>query len=185
MQKLICLSKMIIILSVFIFSLNIYADGDEERIFQRWFESKNDGVSKVKFNQYDDLCGSCHFSYQPGLLPGISWEKIMVNLNDHFGQPVKITNVETRTIMRYLLDNSAGHVNDKISNQMLKSLKYNPVPVRITRTPFFINKHNKIKNNMGQCEQCHQDAQQGEYNIESIHIPDQSQWKSTPVEFKM
>ena len=187
MQNKRCLSKLIVILFISIFSLNVSADGDEEGIFLRWLEGKNNGVSAVKFEQYNKLCGSCHFAYQPGLLPAISWEKIMNNLNSHFRHSVKMTDVEIRTMRRYLLDNSAGHVNDKVSNQILQSLKYNPVPLRITKTPFFIYKHNQNKNieNMGQCDSCHQDAQQGDYNKDKINISDQSQWYSDRAEFKM
>ena len=138
MQKLMYLSKLIIILSITTFSLSTFADGGEDGVFKRWFESKKNGISAVKFEQYNNLCGSCHFSFQPGLLPGLSWEKIMNNLDNHFGQTLKMTDVEARTMRRYLLDNSAGHVNDDISNQILQSLKYTPVPVRITKTPFFV-----------------------------------------------
>ena len=190
MQNLINLSKLIMTLSIITVMLNASADGDEDGIFKRWFESKNSGISSVKFEQYNELCGSCHFPYQAGLMPGISWEKMMNNLDDHFGQPVKMTDVEIRSMRRYLLNNSAGHVNDEISNQILKSLKYNPVPLRITKTLFFIDKHNQDhkklnRKNMGQCDSCHQDARHGSYDKDKVNIPDQSQKYSNRTEFKM
>ncbi|MCK5648769.1 MAG: cytochrome C [Gammaproteobacteria bacterium] len=190
MQNSSILSKLIMLLSMTIFSLNSYADGGEDKIFKRWFESKNNGISAVKFEQYNDLCGTCHFSFQPGLLPGLSWEKVMNNLDNHFGQTLKMTDVEARTMRRYLLDNSAGHVNDEISNQILQSLKYNPVPVRITKTPFFVYKHDRLQkkgsiHNIGQCDSCHEDARQGYYNKHEVRIPEQSQWHSNDVKFKM
>lgn len=177
MRTLLITLKLILFLLTTTFSFSVYADGDEEGIFKRWLESKNAGISAVKFQQYNDLCGSCHFPYQPGLLPGVSWEKIMTNLDSHFGLSVKMTAVETRTMMRYLLDNSAGHVNDDISDKILQTLKYNPIPVRITQTPFFVDKHNQFENklkhqNIGQCDRCHQDAQQGLYKKQQIHIQD-------------
>jgi hypothetical protein len=49
MQKLIILSKLIIILSIVTFTLIASADGDEEGIFKRWIESKNSGISSVKY----------------------------------------------------------------------------------------------------------------------------------------
>ena len=66
MQKLISLSKLIMILSIITFTFNASADGDEEGIFKRWFESKNNGVSPVKFEQYNELCDSCHQNAQHG-----------------------------------------------------------------------------------------------------------------------
>ncbi len=189
MQNLIDLSKLIMILSMTI-TFNVSADGNEEGIFKRWFESNNSGISSVKFEQYNMLCGSCHFPYQAGLMPAISWEKMMSNLDDHFGQPVKMTDIEIRTMRRYLLDNSAGHVNDEISNKILQSFNYNSVSLRITKTPFFIDKHNpdhnKVnRNNMGECDSCHQDAQHGDYNNDRNIIPDQSQKFSSRDAFKM
>ena len=180
MRTLLIILKLILILITTTFSLSVSADGDEEGIFKRWFENKNQGISPVKFQQYNDVCGSCHFPYQPGLLPGISWEKIMNNLNDHFGQTIKMTDPRTRTLRQYLLDNSAGHVNDEISSQILQSLNYNPIPVRITQTPFFVDKHNQLKSkvkqkDMGQCDSCHQDAQQGLYKKQITNIPIQGQ----------
>lgn len=178
MRTLLITLKLTLILSIITFSFPIYADGDEEGIFKRGIETKNSGISSIKLQQYNDLCGSCHFPYQPGLLPGVSREKIMNNLDSHFGQPVKMTDVETRTMRRYLLDNSAGHVNDEISDQILQTLKYNSIPVRITQTPFIVEKHNQLKNKMksqsiGQCDHCHQYAQQGLYEKQNIHISDQ------------
>ncbi|MCN4144858.1 MAG: diheme cytochrome c [Thiohalomonas sp.] len=85
MKNLLSLSKLLLILTITTFSLTLYAEGDEEGIFKRWIESENAAVSAVKFQQYNDLCGSYHFSYQPGLLPAVSWESIMNQLHNHFG----------------------------------------------------------------------------------------------------
>ena len=114
----------------------------------------------------------------------------MSHLKDHFGQTVAMTDVEIRTIRRYLLDNSAGHVNDEISNQILQSLTYNPVPVRITKTPFFMYNHNstyknkKIKN-MSRCDSCHQDARQGYYDKQKLQATELSHGDSRYAEYKM
>lgn len=195
MKNFTTISKLIIILAIATISLTIYADGDNEGIFKRWLETKNNGVSAVKFQQYNELCGTCHFAYQPGLLPAISWESIINKPDDHFGQKITMTNIQTRTMRRYLLDNSAGHVNDDISNKILQSLKYNPVPVRITKTSYFMSKHNSINNKVnngttknkviGQCSYCHQDARKGDYNKHAIHIPEQSQLRSGHIKLKM
>jgi len=41
-----------------IFSFNAYADGGEDKMLNCWFDNKNSGISAVKFEQYNDLCGS-------------------------------------------------------------------------------------------------------------------------------
>lgn len=160
--------QLIIVLSCTV-GLAAHAD-DDGKLFELWNDSHKAGVSAVKFQQYNDICGRCHFPYQPGLLPGISWEKVMMDIDRHFGQPVQLTSVEKRTIMRYLLDNSAGHVNDEISNKILQSLKYNPIPMRITQTPYWKYTHSRLSDNnlekqAYQCNSCHQNAKQGQYKL--------------------
>ena len=164
------IKKLLLIQLMSLLSLTAYADGNEEGIFKSWLDNKTPGVSRAQFQQYTDICGRCHFPYQAGLLPGISWEKLMINSNDHFSQPLNLTDVEVRTMVRYLLDNSAGHVNDEISSQILKTLDYNPIPIRITKTPFFIKKHKNLENNKNivQCDNCHQDARLGSYKKDKL-----------------
>ncbi|MCU7819206.1 MAG: diheme cytochrome c, partial [gamma proteobacterium symbiont of Lucinoma myriamae] len=118
------------------------------------------------------------------------WEQIMMNTDEHFGQFLSLTDIEKRTMMRYLLDNSAGHVNDEISNRILESLKYNPVPIRITETPYWKYKHNKIKGklikqNANKCNQCHQDAFKGKYDIDREQHSSYSQKHASQYDLKM
>ena len=151
-----------------IYSALSSADGDVLTIFKEWDESKKPGVSAVKFQSYNEVCGSCHFPYQPGLLPAVSWGAIMSETENHFGRDLKLSSVELRTMTRYLLDNSAGRVNDEISNNILQTLKYDPVVTRITKTPYFVNMHSQLDDkasmkDIGQCDSCHQGAAQGKY----------------------
>ena len=168
MKNKVIKSKLLIILLTAIYSSLSFADGDSSKIFKDWYNNKKSGVSSVKFQQYNEICGSCHFPYQPGLLPAVSWQQIMSNTENHFGKPLNLSSVELGTMTRYLLDNSAGHVNDEISNNILQSLKYDPLIIRITETPYFLNTHSpsdykdKTKD-IGQCDNCHQDAIQGLY----------------------
>lgn len=163
MKNKVIKSKLLIILLTAIYSSLSFADGDSSKIFKDWYNNKS-GVSSVKFQQYNEICGNCHFPYQPGLLPAVSWQQIMSNTENHFGKPLNLSSVELRTMTRYLLDNSAGHVNDEISNNILQSLKYDPLIIRITETPYFINTHSpSVNKDIGQCDNCHQDAIQGLY----------------------
>ena len=34
---------------------------------------------------YRDECGSCHVAYPPGLLPAVSWQRLMSDLPRHYG----------------------------------------------------------------------------------------------------
>ena len=164
-------SNIVITLLIGVYSSISFADRGDSSLFDDWDKSRKPGVSSVKFQQYNEICGSCHFSYQPGLLPGVSWQKIMSGTENHFGKSLKLSPVERRTMTRYLLDNSAGHVNDEVSNNILQTLKYNPLIIRITNTPYFVSTHKSLnyadnKQNIGQCDNCHQNATQGEYRRE-------------------
>jgi len=146
----------------------LYAEESVGKRFNGWYGSGSPGVSAVKFQQYNEVCGRCHFPYQPGLLPAMSWEEIMLNADNHFGEALKLSPVELRTISRYLLDNSAGRVNDDISNSILQTLIFDPVVIRITEAPYIVNMHNQLEDEkkirgFGQCDRCHQGAAQGKY----------------------
>ena len=161
-------SKLLIILLTGIYSSISFADGDNSVIFKEWYNSKKPGVSSVKLQQYNEICGDCHFPYQAGLLPAVSWQKIMLNTEKHFGKPLDLSSVNLRIMTRYLLDNSAGHVNDEISYNILQSMKYDPLIIRVTKSPYFVKTHSPLdyKENtkdIGQCVNCHQSAAQGVY----------------------
>lgn len=156
--------KYLFILSIGIYPFASHADGGDEP----WSYNQKPGVSAVEFKQYDEVCGSCHFAFQPGLLPTSSWEKIMTHSDNHFGKSLKLSSTNKRTMTRYLLDNSAGHVNDDISHKILRSLRAGPSITQITKTPYFVKTHSQLGDekemkSMVQCEQCHQGAKQGKY----------------------
>ena len=87
----------------------------------------------------------------------------MSDADNHYGKKLKLSSVELNTMTRYLLDNSAGRVNDEISSNILQTLKYEPVVIRITKTPYIVNNHSKLDDEekmkkFGQCDSCHQGA---------------------------
>ncbi|MDH5218993.1 MAG: diheme cytochrome c, partial [Gammaproteobacteria bacterium] len=47
-------------------------------------------VAVVTDSLYKEECSACHMAYQPGLLPARSWEKMMDNLADHFGENAEL-----------------------------------------------------------------------------------------------
>ena len=51
-------------------------------------------------------CGECHMAFQPGLLPAGSWQRIMANLSDHFGDRATLPNDQIKIITTYLTSHS-------------------------------------------------------------------------------
>ena len=55
-------------------------------------------LTPVDNTTYRETCGACHFVYQPELLPSASWEKILAQLYDHFGEAIELDPESIRII---------------------------------------------------------------------------------------
>lgn len=151
--------------------------------FWNWFGKSKTGVASVEKEQYPKACGTCHFAYQPGLLPVLSWEQLMNQLDDHFGEKLEIPQGDVNLIRSHLLDNAAGRVNFELSNQIMsaQATTDNPAPLRITETAFFIQKHkgippqevsgNQAIASFSYCDSCHTKASSGSYAPSEVQIP--------------
>ena len=75
--------KNALVLSAIIFTIGfvtlpvVWSDDDF-----RWdeideYRHRSNGVKTVTNPVYVEECGSCHMAYPPGLLPALSWQKIM------------------------------------------------------------------------------------------------------------
>ena len=161
---------------------NEYEAGKYNRIF-----SKQLDVAPVLNAQYKEECGSCHFAYQPGLLPARSWEKMMANLENHFDENAELDKETQTELTSYLVKNAADHADYKRSQGIMGSLNKNDTPLRITETPYFIRKHDEIprkvlQNNpklssFSQCSACHVNAEKGSYDDDEVRIPGVGKWE--------
>ncbi len=110
------------------------------------YNTKTD-VAPVNNQLYIKECGSCHFPYQPGLLPSNAWNKMMTNLENHFNSDASLNEADLQTLTKYLNDNSAEkNMQYKRSNKIVSSLAKNQIPDSISTTPYMIKKHEDIKN---------------------------------------
>ncbi len=168
--------KFLIFLTIF---LNIlFADDDN-------FGTKTD-VAPVNNALYIKECGSCHFAYQAGLLPSSAWNKMMSNLENHFGNDASLSPENFQTLSKYLNDNSAEkNMNYKRSNRIVSSLNAGQIPDSISTTPYIIKKHHEIRKDLitqkeviglFNCIACHKTADKGIYNERDIKIPNFGRW---------
>ncbi|PHS79168.1 MAG: hypothetical protein COB59_03225 [Rhodospirillaceae bacterium] len=51
-------------------------------------------------------CSDCHMAYPPILLPQASWEKILGNLSDHFGDDASLDDATVKSLTEYFVKNS-------------------------------------------------------------------------------
>jgi len=148
---------------------------------------KAPGVAPVNNPQYLEECGSCHFPYQPGLLPARSWAKVMSNLDHHFGENAELPTEDSNLLLEYLLKNAADNSGYKRSVKIMNSLYPNDVPLRVSKTPYFLKKHDELTADMVQknpkvgsfsnCNACHTQAAKGSFSEQEILIPNFGVWE--------
>ena len=149
-------------------------------------KSSKKGVAPVTNDFYIKECGSCHFAYQPGLLPERSWVKLMKNLDNHFDSDASLEPEDNKKILDYLVENSAEkHTNYKRSRKIYRSIGSNETPIAVTDTPYFIKKHREIRKDLitqkqvkslSNCKACHTTAERGIYGERDINIPNYGRW---------
>lgn len=146
------------------------------------------GVRAVDNPLYAAECGSCHFAYQPGLLPEASWRKLMTQLSDHFGENAELAPETQKLIAEYLIQNAAERDPGRIALGMLRSTGAQSEPVqRITETSYFIRQHNELPprlwrdnpkvGSMSNCSACHTKADNASFDEHQVKIPGVGRWE--------
>lgn len=161
-----------------------FGDDDDDGEYSFW--KRKPGVAPVTNALYQEECGSCHFAYQPGLLPEQSWNKIMNGLDEHFGDNAELSADIHQQILIYLTHNSADKVNQRRPRKILRSVSLNSVPIRITEIPYIKHEHDEIPGryiagndkvaSLSNCDACHQKAAQGSFSEREINIPGVGRW---------
>lgn len=115
-------------------------------------------------------CASCHTAYAPGLLPAKSWQGVMNSLGKHYGTDASIDAKSLADISAWLQNNAAS------------SRKFSEAPPdnRITSSDWFNRKHREVKKEIwsrpsvkskSNCTACHQQANKGDFDDDSVKIP--------------
>lgn len=119
---------------------------------------------------YDAECASCHMPYPPGLLSEQSWQNVMSSLSKHFGTDASIDEKDKTEITNWLKKHAATRQ------------KYSELAPgnRITKTTWFIRKHDEIKADVwkrpsikspANCGACHTGAAEGIFSEKNVSIP--------------
>jgi hypothetical protein len=127
------------------------------------------GRKPVSNSTYKTTCGGCHLAYPPKLLPSASWQGIVSQMENHFGEQVPINPQTKEIISRYLMDNGANRSSSEEAIKIMKCLR-GKTPLRITEIPYIRRIHQKIPlevfnrekiGTLSNCLACHQTADQG------------------------
>lgn len=170
---------------VLLITLSAFLMADGWVLFD-FFKSKK-GVEPLKNELYKEECGSCHFAYQPGLLPKRSWKKMMEEkeLENHFGDDAWIEKDLRDAIEKFLVEGSADDSWYKRSRKIMASIKENETPLRISETRYFERKHEEIPKRLvkqkevksfSHCGKCHKGAKKGLYDDDNVNIPNYGKW---------
>lgn len=169
-----------LLLSILLLASTLFADDDD------YFTKRKSGVKAVTNQLYLKECGSCHFAFQPGLLPERSWVKMMNNLSDHFGSDATLEPGDRKALLKYLTKNAAEHAMQyKRSRRIVNSIATGSTVEKITDIPYFVRKHRRIPqrvimqeevSSLSNCTACHTTASKGVYNERAIKIPNYGRW---------
>lgn len=135
---------------------------------------------------YSAECGSCHMAYPAGFLPARSWQKLMDNLADHFGDNAELNDTTRAQITAYLLA-GGDKSQDRHAVRFAASAPAGQTPLRISELPYFKREHREIpqryiKDNaqvgsLSNCAACHTKAGQGSFREREIVIPGVGRWE--------
>ncbi|WP_416829245.1 hypothetical protein, partial [Helicobacter ganmani] len=139
MKRMLKVSSVVLLCAVF--GIQAYAEG-----------RKGPEVKAVDNALYKKECASCHFGYQPGLLPSTSWQWVMDNLAQHYDTDASLESKEDiAQITQYLLDNASEKAMQyRRSAKLTKSMQPGVLYTSISQIPYHQKKHRKLKDWMVQ-----------------------------------
>jgi len=117
-------------------------------------------------------CGTCHLAFPPQMLPGRSWEKLMSDLANHFGENAALDASARDDIANYLASHAADGPATKGGAKYIAGIAKDAMPIRITETPYWIGEHREIKadrfkdpkvKSKVNCTACHSTAGKGQF----------------------
>jgi len=128
---------------------------------------------------YESECGDCHLPFHPSLLSSDSWMKMMVELEDHFGDDATLGDDATAVeITSYLTKFGGDKWDTEAANRFrIVDPKF---PYQITASPYWVRKHKDVSPDLfklkkvgfkSNCGGCHTDHYSGSFDDQKIKIP--------------
>lgn len=103
-------------------------------------------AERLRLPQIEDLatakeCGACHMVYAPQMLPRRSWAAVMSGLDKHFGENAQLDEAARTDVETYLLANAADSPEHKNFDWLMRGVKPEATPARITEMPWWLGAH--------------------------------------------
>ena len=128
------------------------------------------GLRAPLLPEYQQECAGCHVAYPPGLLPALSWQRIMSGLPRHFGTDASVDPATHKKLDAWLAAQAGTY----------KRVTEPPAQDRITRSAWFGREHREVAagtwrlpvvKSPANCMACHPGAEQGDFNEHNVRIP--------------
>lgn len=131
-----------------------------------------DSVPPVKDPLTLKECGGCHMAFQPAFLPARSWNRMMDELANHFGEDASLPPDKVQAIRAYLSANAGDNASGKLARKYMRMVAPGGAPQRITESPEFVREHRFPERvwkdpkvvTKSNCPACHLGADQGLYD---------------------
>ncbi|MFO7593429.1 MAG: cytochrome b/b6 domain-containing protein [Pseudomonadota bacterium] len=139
------------------------------------------GAELTLNEKWQEACSECHMAYHPSLLPARSWQRMLDEQSEHFGEDLFLAPKTVSTLRDYASFNSAGQIEREAGWRTLRSLPADETPLRITDTPYWKRVHRDIDaavwrqpsvNGKFNCAACHRDAKSGGFMNGAMRLPE-------------
>jgi hypothetical protein len=113
---------------------------------------------------YGEECASCHVAYPPQLLTAQGWQRVMTQLDRHYGVDASVTPARRAAIADFL-QRSASNRDKHAPTE---------ASARLSRTSWFASEHGPTppaKTSFADCAACHTAAERGDYSERGLKLP--------------
>jgi cytochrome b len=134
-------------------------------------------ASKAEATPWTKECGGCHLAYAPSLLPQRSWERMMREQAEHFGEDLSLSPAAAQALLG---EARAAHATSWAAWKLMASAAPGDSPQRITELRFWRHAHRDlpdtafkapVSSGRHDCESCHLDAASGIFQPRMIQRP--------------
>jgi cytochrome b len=134
-------------------------------------------AAKPPATKWNKECSGCHLAYPPASLPMRSWERMMREQAEHFGEDLSLSDAALKSL---LAEAAASHPRTWAEWKLANSAAPNEAPQRLSELRFWRRAHGVLPDSAFKapvsagrhaCESCHLDAASGIFHPRMIQRP--------------
>ncbi|WP_291994194.1 diheme cytochrome c [Candidatus Accumulibacter sp. ACC003] len=154
-------------------ALGVVAIAFSALLFQRAQAGGSHYFAPVTDPVVKEECGSCHLAFPPSMLPAGSWQRMMGDLKNHFGDDASVDAATAAHITDYLVANAGDTGGRRYGDKLLRGTSTTNAPLRITELSRWLREHREVSarewqhkdvRSKANCVACHAAAERGYYD---------------------